>query len=580
MDPVEEIKQRLDVAEVVGGYVQLKQAGRNLKGACPFHSEKTASFMVSPEKGIWYCFGACQEGGDIFKFVMKMEGLDFRGALEKLAARAGVELTERPAERGRTKLKQRVAEATAAAVKYYQASLVKNPRAIEYLKKRGIGRQSMTDFQIGFAPESWEGLTNYLKKKGFTDAELLAGGLAGQKRGVYDLFRGRLMLTICDGSGQPIGFTGRTLEDDEPKYLNTPQTPLFDKGRAIYGLHLAREAIRQADEVILVEGNLDVVSSHQAGTKQVVAASGTALTLDQLKILSRLTKNVKLAFDQDAAGLNATERAIELGQKLGLVLKMITIEGAKDPDELIKQDAAKWTKAIKDAVYIVDYLFQRFEKDYDLASAVGKRQYTDRLAWNIKRLADPVEQDHYVQLLAEKTGASQEAIKEKVAGAKAPIELMQPTNKPTRPASQTQAKPLDPLVQAEELVLAINLAHPESRLSLEDLNDDDFSSPGRQELFGLLQSNDAPADEALKALPNLEEYGKILTLRGEEEFSSLAPADRSLEAFRLARRLQTLANQKTKRELTKQLRTAESSGDTALVQALLERYQALLKEEY
>lgn len=580
MDQVEEIKQRLDVAEVVGGYVPLKQAGRNLKAPCPFHNEKTASFMVSPDKGIWHCFG-CGEGGDIYKFVMKMEGLDFRAALELLARRAGVELKSSPVDKAAAKAKERLIAATEWAVKYYQATLVKNPKALDYLiKQRRLNKKTLQDFQIGYAPDSWEGLTKFLGKKGFYNKELLDAGLAGQKRGIYDLFRGRIMLTIADAQGRSIGFTGRVLDDGEPKYLNTPQTALYDKSRAIYGLHLAKEAIRQADEVVLVEGNMDVVASHQAGVRNVVAASGTALTIDQLKTLSRLSPNIKLAFDQDKAGLAATERAIELGQTLGLTLKMVVIDGAKDPDELIQKDVKLWQKAIAEAKYIVDYLFDIFETDYDLTSAVGKRQYTDRLALNLHRLADPVEQDHYIKLLADKTGTSPDAVKQKVSQAQPAAVKTPAARKPETPASTTPPLHQNALELTEEMVLALNLAYADSRLSLEDLTDSDFAGPDRQAIFKQLrQAGNQAADQIAKDLQLHADYVKILTLRGEEEFGSLAPADRSLEAFRLTRRLQILANKKTKTLITQQLREAESKGDTQLVRSLLEQYQALIAEE-
>jgi DNA primase len=420
MDEVAEVKSRLEITEVVGAYLPLKQAGRNLKAPCPFHDEKSASFMVSPERGIYKCFG-CGEGGDIFNFVMKMEGMDFRQALEMLARKAGVELKERGGDGGvAKKLRERLIEAHELAVKYFQANLVGNKKALDYVvKKRRLGKEVIRDFQIGYAPDTWEGLTAALMKRGFTAKELLQGGLAGQRQGrntVYDLFRGRVMFTICDREGRPVGFTGRVMDDSVPKYLNTPQTSLFDKSSVIFGLHLAKEAIRKADEVVLVEGQMDVVASHQAGVRAVVATSGTALTMEHLRALSKLTKNIKLAFDADRAGLAATERAIEMGQKLGLTLRMVELpEGVKDADELVQsQGVEAWKAAIAKAKYIVDYLFDRFEKDYDLTSAVGKRGYADRLAANLRRLGDPVEQDHYVRLLAEKTGTSAEAVKAKI----------------------------------------------------------------------------------------------------------------------------------------------------------------------
>ncbi len=588
MDEVTEVKSKLEITEVVGQYLPLKQAGRNLKAPCPFHQEKSASFMVSPERGIYHCFG-CGEGGDIFSFVMKMEGLEFREALEKLARQAGVELKARKGESAElNRRRARMLEAHELAVKYFQASLMQNPKALEYVTKaRKLKRETVKDFQIGYAPESWNALTDFLTKKGFTFQELLEAGLAGQKQGrstIYDLFRGRVMFTICDRDGRPIGFTGRVLDDALPKYLNTPQTPLYDKSSAIFGLHLAREAIRTANEVVLVEGNMDVIASHQAGVKQVVAASGTALTMEQLRALSKITKNIKLAFDADRAGVAATERAIELGQKLGLTLRMVQTPGAKDPDELIQQDVNAWITAIADAKYIVDYLFEIFERDYDLTTAVGKRQYTDRLAANLQRLGDAVERDHYVKLLAKKLDIDEAAIKEKVLN-----QAITPGGSPAldhtagavqaRAKIQSTGKPSG-RVQLEESVLAMALMYPLTRLSLEDLEVRDFGSVERRAIFEALRKakNELGAAIAL-ALTELTDYVNILLLRGEQEFADVAPADRSFEAFGLARRLQIASNKDIKEGLNKQLREAEEKGDVQLVSSLLKEYQLLLDEE-
>ncbi len=578
MDEVEEIKQRLDVAEVVGSYVQLKQAGRNLKAPCPFHNEKTASFMVSPDKGIWHCFG-CGEGGDVFKFVMKMEGLDFRGALEKLAAQAGVELKNRGD--GKTaKQKARFLEAHELAVRYFQTSLVRNPRPLDYvIKKRALKKQTVKDFQIGYSPETWEGLVALLRKRGFSDDEMVQAGLASKKnRGAFDLFRGRIMFTICDGQGKPVGFTGRVLDDSEPKYLNTPQTLLYDKSRAIYGLHLAREAIRQADEVVLVEGNMDVVASHQAGIKQVVAASGTALTIDQLKTLSRLTKNVKLAFDQDRAGLAATERAIELAGKLGLTLKVIEIQGAKDPDELIAKSPQAWRDAIQDAKYVIDYLFDRFAKDFDLKSATGKRQYSDRLTSTLRRLGDPVERDHYVQRLAGEVGVSPEAVSQKIDQAENEPQPPRRAQAVAQVKTEASQKPGGRRLTEEQL-LSVVLAYPDTHVALDEAAPEMFINDDTRQVFTAVRAHAGKSSlEIAKGLPELSDYVKILTLRGEEQYDSLAPADRSFEAFGLARRLQTYTSKQSKQALAAQLKAAEQSGDSQLAQQLLQKYQELIKD--
>ena len=593
MDEVAEVKSRLDIVEVVGGYIPLKQSGRNLKAPCPFHNEKSASFMVSPEKGIYHCFG-CGEGGDMISFIEKMEGLDFRGALELLARRAGVELRAKKGEsQEAAKHKARLLKAHELAVNFFQASLVRNPKALEYvIKQRGLNRQTVKDFQIGYAPDSWDGLSNVLQKNGFTQRELIDAGLAGQKEGrstVYDHFRGRIMFTICDRDGRPVGFTGRVLDDSVPKYLNTPQTMLYDKSSAIFGLHLAKAAIRETNEVVLVEGNMDVIASHQAGITQVVATSGTALTLEQLRTLSKLTKTIKLSFDADRAGLAATERAIELGQKLGLTLQMVSTGEAKDPDELIKTSPDAWRLAIANAAYIVDYLFDRFEHEYDLTSAVGKRQYSDRMSANLRRLADPVERDHYVKQLAKKLDVSEEAIRAKLEQGDQAGDSAQPetrTNEDGSPEADSamftsaKGRRKGSRSELEESVLAMALAFPVSRLSLTDISVLTFATPQRQSLFQALREHgELPGADIAKLLTDISDYVNVLLLRGEEEFNSIAPADRSFEAFGLARRLLITANKDRKEDLTQRLREAEQDGDVGLVSRLLSDYQALLKEE-
>ncbi len=583
MNEVEEIKQRLDVAEVVGSYIQLKQAGRNLKAACPFHQEKTASFMVSPEKAIWHCFG-CNQGGDVFKFVMMIEGLEFKEALEVLARRAGVELKNRSGS-GSGKQKQRLSQAVAWAVKYYQACLAKNPKALNYvIRRRGLTRQAVEDFQIGYAPDVWEGLTRALTKKGFSNEELIKAGLVGQKAGrssIYDLLRGRLIFTICDSSGNPVGFTGRILDgadDVGPKYLNTPQSLLYDKSRVIYGLHLAREAIRENDEVVLVEGNMDVVTSHQAGVRQVVAVSGTALTIDQLKALRRLTHNVKLAFDQDSAGLVATERAIELSQNLGLNLMVVETGDAKDADELIKQDVKLWQTAIANAKYVMDYLFDYFAAELDLATELGKKQFSDRLAPVIQRLADPAEKSRYIEKLADLIGTSQDATAQKVDNYKS----HEPANARAIKAQPVPVKRRDGRQRLEESILAISLAYPDARSHLSDLKPGDFTNPECRLVFEALMkpaNRKQPALKLAQLLPDQEDYVKILTLQGEQDYSDLVPADRSFESFMLTRRLQNQSNKLLKTELSQKLRQAEQAGDVVLARSLLSEFQSLIRED-
>ncbi|MCD8561748.1 DNA primase, partial [Candidatus Saccharibacteria bacterium] len=417
-DAKEEVRARLNIEDVIGEYVQLKRAGRNFKGLSPFSGEKTPSFFVSPEKNIWHDFSS-NKGGDVFSFVMEVEGLDFRAALELLAQRAGVDLSvyDSKGSQERAKQKRRLLEAHQLAARYYQQSLLQNERALQYVfQKRGLSKAIVQEFQIGYAPDSGTALTQFLTRKGFTKQELSQAGLTNRFGG--DLFRGRMMVPLMDASGQVIGFTGRILADEPnaPKYLNTPQTMLYDKGRHVFGLSQAKEAIRTKDYAVIVEGNLDVVSSHQAGVTEVVATAGTAMTEAHLKALVRLASTVRLAFDGDAAGLAATERAIPIAQQVGIDLTIVSLpEGVKDPDELIQQDPKLWQVAIAGAVGVIDWLLEQYTKREDMTAPVGKRRFTTAALAVVRALNDPVEQEHYLQKIATYTSTSLEAVKEKLS---------------------------------------------------------------------------------------------------------------------------------------------------------------------
>ncbi|MEP6710324.1 MAG: DNA primase, partial [Candidatus Saccharibacteria bacterium] len=369
-DAKEEVRARLNIEDVIGEYVQLKRAGRNFKGLSPFTPEKTPSFVVSPDKHIWHDFSS-NKGGDLFGFVMEVEGMDFRAALEHLARKAGVDLSMYDTKGGQevAQKKKRLREAHALAANYYQHSLMKNQHALEYVfTTRQFDKPTVTEFQIGYAPDSGDALTQFLTKKGFTKKELSDGGLTN--RFGSDMFRGRLVVPLMDASGQVIGFTARILVDapNAPKYLNTTQTLLYDKSRHVFGLSQAKEAIRKSDYAVIVEGNLDVVASHQAGVKQVVATAGTAMTEHHLRALSRLSGNIRLAFDGDKAGLVATERAIPIAQQVGVSLTIVSMpDGVKDPDDLIKQDPKLWQTAIDSAQPVVDWILQQYSQREDIS---------------------------------------------------------------------------------------------------------------------------------------------------------------------------------------------------------------------
>ena len=412
-DLKEEIKSRLAVEDVVGQYVELKRAGRNLKGRSPWGVDKTPSFMVSPEKGIWHDFSA-NKGGDIFTFVMEVEGIGFKEALEKLAAQAGVDITKyRGGDPNIAKRKVRAKDALALATKYYQACLVRNKPVCEYVfYKRNLNRSTVSEFKIGYSPASGKALLEVLKKRGFKTSELNDAGLLNQYGG--DMFRDRMMMPFIDTNGNVIGYTARILGKGEPKYLNTPETILFNKSRFIFGLYHAKESIRRSGYVVIVEGNMDVISSHQAGVKEAVATSGTAMTEQHLKILSNLTSDIRLAYDGDAAGVKATERAIMLAGDLGITLTVISnYHGAKDPDELIQKDPKLWQQAVEERVPAVDWLLAKYEENLNLRTAPGKKQYSDVALKLLSYVKDEVERASYEKKIAKKLDVDVEVLREK-----------------------------------------------------------------------------------------------------------------------------------------------------------------------
>ena len=414
-DAKEEIKSRLSVEDVVGQYVELKRAGRNLKGRSPWGVDKTPSFMVSPEKGIWHDFSA-NKGGDIFTFVMEVEGIGFKEAMEKLAAQAGVDLSKyRGGDPAVSKRKTRAREALNLATKYYQACLVRSKTVCEYVfYQRNLNRKTVQEFKIGYSPADGKALTTALYKRGFTEQELDAAGLLNRFKG--DMFRNSMMVPFIDTTGNIIGFTARIIGKGEPKYLNTPETILFNESKFIFGLYQAKESIRRNGFVVIVEGNMDVISSHQAGVKEAVATSGTAMTEQHLKTLSNLTNDIRLAYDGDEAGVKATERAIMMAGDLGIDLTVISdYHGAKDPDELIQKDPKLWQQAVENSVPAVDWLLQKYEENLNLNTAPGKRKFSDVALKLLSYINDEVERASYEKKVAEILGVEVSVLHEKGA---------------------------------------------------------------------------------------------------------------------------------------------------------------------
>ncbi|MDO8487674.1 MAG: DNA primase [Candidatus Curtissbacteria bacterium] len=411
MDQVEEVKSKVDLVEVISSYLPLKKMGRNLGGLCPFHSEKTPSFMVSPERQVWKCFG-CAEGGDVFTFLEKIEGWDFREALEELAKRAGVKLKFfEPTDK--SQIREKLIEINKLTVKLYSHLLNNHPageRARKYLTGRGIKKETWEKFRLGYSPDSWDTLFNFFVKHKIPVSDVAMSGLvvarSGNDRSFYDRFRDRLVFPLADSRGTVMGFSGRVLDSTakEAKYVNTSETPIFQKGALLFGLDIGRSAIRDKNEAVLVEGEFDVLSSHQAGVENVVASKGTALTDKQAAMLSRLAENVVLCFDTDIAGDSASRRGIELLDMAGVTVRVADLGSAKDPDEFAQKDPKGFGAAISKASNIYDYLIDSAVERFDPATADGQKKIGREILPILSKISDDLVRAHYIEKLARVLG--------------------------------------------------------------------------------------------------------------------------------------------------------------------------------
>ncbi|MEI7620330.1 MAG: DNA primase [Candidatus Falkowbacteria bacterium] len=430
MNPSEEIKSKLDIAEVLGEYISVRPAGGNLRAVCPFHQEKTPSFMISPEKQIWHCFG-CGRGGDIFGFVMEMEGLTFSEALRLLAPKAGVTLKREDLQE--TSKRSRLLDILEISRDYYHLQLFKNDSIKNYLKDRGLNEDTVRNFKIGYSPESWDDIINILKQKKYSDEEIFLAGVSAKKEGTakyYNRFRDRIMFPINDVSGQAIGFSARVNPahsnpdlEKMGKYINSPQTNIYDKSRVLFALDKAKQAIKQENLAIIVEGQMDAISSHQHGFKNTVASSGTALTAEQIKLIKRYTNNVALAFDADNAGQIAADRGIKEAMEAELDIKVIIIPDGKDPDETLRHNPASWEEAIKKARPMMEYYFDKVLTEVDLTQANGKRLVAKKILEMINKFNNKIEADHWIRRLGERIDIGEEVLRETLNTLRKPVEV-------------------------------------------------------------------------------------------------------------------------------------------------------------
>ncbi|NLV73164.1 MAG: DNA primase [Chloroflexi bacterium] len=473
----DEIKQRIDLVELIGSYVPLTKAGANYKGLCPFHSEKTPSFVVFPETQTWHCFGSCGTGGDLFTFIMRRERLEFPEALRMLAERAGVQLA--PPSPRQQELQHEFEElwqANASAAAQFHRWLREHPAAAEargYLERRGVTEASIARFQLGYALDDWHALE--LALTGHSQTNLLDAGLliCNENGSVYDRFRGRLMFPIHDPQGHVVGFGGRVLDDSQPKYLNTPQTPVFDKGRLLYGLHLARPAIRDSAQAIVVEGYMDVVIPHQEGIRNVVAVMGTSLSDNHIDALKNV-RDLVLALDPDIAGLRATERGygvasaamerevvpvptaeglIRYEERLAASIRVLELPDGRDPDELVRSDRARWDALVAEAPPVVQYFINKTYQQADLTTAHGKRAAVQRMLGFIATLGNSIERSHYLQQISELFRTDERQLRNELeALRRAPRVVSAP------PAPREQKVYTDPILEQSRRCLGLLLS--------------------------------------------------------------------------------------------------------------------------
>lgn len=401
MDDLELIKQKINIVDLIQEYIPLKKTGVNFKASCPFHQEKTPSFVVSPERGIWHCFG-CLKGGDAFKFLMEKEGLSFGDAVESLAKKAGVTLKR--AKSQTHNLRDKLLDSHLKSTQFFHHILTKHPlgkAALQYLKSRGLTDETIEVFELGYSPNSWDSLAKFLQKRGYPIQDLIDAGLVvPSKNKGYDRFRGRVMFPLKDVKKQVIGFAGRILSTGEPKYINSPQTLIFDKSNFLFGLDLSKNDIRQSNFAILVEGEMDMIMSYQSGVKNVVASKGTALTSGQIELIKKYADTIVLCFDKDLAGDTASRRGIEMADQAGLNIKVIQIEDSKDPAELAVKDLNLWKQAVAKAEPIYDYYLRSVSMRYNFKTAQGKKNIASELIPIWSKISDSLTFEHYLQKLA------------------------------------------------------------------------------------------------------------------------------------------------------------------------------------
>jgi len=597
MNEIEQIKERINVADLIGEYLKLERAGSNLKGLCPFHNENTPSFMVNPERNFWYCFG-CQKGGDVFSFLQEIEGLEFREALERLAERTGVELKKFQGQdwQAAKSRKQRLGEILDLATAFFEKQLQASRRGKEiqeYLRKRGVSQESQDQFQLGYAPEGWSFLLDFLKSRGYSPEDIAQTGLLVERNQVgnssdryYDRFRDRIMFPVLDLSGQVVGYSARVApggDEQNAKYINTPQSSSYDKSKLLYGLYQGRTEIKKQDFVIVVEGNMDVIASFEGGFTNTVAVSGTSLTDQQLSIISRYTNNVKLCFDLDEAGRQASLRSIQACLKKEMEVEVILLpDQLKDVSEVVQKDPNLWKDSVERAFPVMEYFFQEAFRNYPLEGKEGgeliknKKLITQELLSIIKDIADPLEKNYWLKKLALRLEVEEELLLEilrkfELKKQRDSARIKQTDSSDTK--SQPNLSSLSRQSQLEELLLGLMVTcHEQLAREIKEINLEEFSDKNRELLKVIKDEDDFFQNSQLNALAarfqfnyNKKDGFSEREVAPGEEFSDLKGQ---------------LKKERTKQELeqiNQAIKRAEEAGNEEEIQKLLEHFSQLSK---
>lgn len=594
MNDVQSIKDKIDIKQLIEEYIPVKKAGAYWKANCPFHHEKTPSFMISPEKQIWHCFG-CSKGGDIFSFLQEIEGINFPEALKLLADRAGVKLTQNFVTEVNKDKKNRLLEINSKAANFFHHFLLEMSQAKparEYLEKRGLSLEMIKDWQIGFVSDQWDLLTQYLLKKGFNIDDIVAAGLSLKKErgsGYFDRFRGRIMFPLFDVHGNVVGFTGRVLVETESsggKYVNTPQTEIYDKSRVLYGLNKAKQEIKNKDLAVLVEGQMDVLACHQAGMKNVIAASGTALTAEQINLIKRFTKNIAMAFDKDNAGENAAKRGIDTAIAQGMNVKVIQIpeNSGKDADECLKKNPEVWFMAVDEAKLIMEWFFENVLKKYSLQDSQQKKKAAGELLEQISKIPEQIEQDYWLQKMSDKFSVQTELLRQTMRsfGKK---EFNKPKKEDEKNYNKASELFNSRSRMLEEQFLAILLKTPAFLLEIGPKMDRDYFSLSEfSELYENIKNsyNDKAASEKNGPFTFIfdekqQETATIVLMKGEKEFGDKDDKEIKETFYKIFEeiRKEWLKNEKDKIKFL--LNEAQEKGDTKEVEKYFNELSQLNK---